>query len=449
MAEKFFITESFEKFAGQPFLITGDLSLSYAETFSLIKQTIPVVHNLPVGENRFVGIYASPSVHTILNIFAVMLSGNIAVLLSDKEPESKLQELLGSIDCCTIFDKQSLPADTVNNSEKDLSLHNDATILFSSGSTQTPKAILHTFANHFYSALGSNENIKLSEGDRWLLSLPLSHVSGLSILFRTLLAGAAVVVQDRSLSLSKNIEKYSVTHLSLVETQLREVVESNTNTKSLKSVLVGGSMISKHLIKEAFDKKIPIRTTYGSTEMSSQITTTGENDPLAKLYTSGKLLSHRNMKLGDDGEILVRGETLFKEYLNVDFMIDKDGWFHTSDIGSIDSDGYLSVIGRKDNMFISGGENIYPEEIESHLMNSSQFIKAVIVESEDEKFGFVPVLFYDSDNRIEPETIQQYLSDKLPKFKIPKKIYNFPKDYKPAGMKVDRKFLREWVKKHY
>lgn len=449
MAEKFFIKESFEKFAYKTFLIGGDLSLTYADTFNLIKQTIPVVHNLPVRENRFVGIVASSSIHTIVNIFAVILSGNIAVLLSDKEPESRIQELIGSIDCRTVFDKQSLPADTDNSSEKMLSPENDATVIFSSGSTHTPKAILHTFSNHFYSAVGSNDNIELSQGDKWLLSLPLFHVSGLSILFRTLLAGATVVLQDRSLSLSENIEKYSVTHLSLVESQLHELLQTDNQYENLKSVLVGGSKISHSLIAQAFENKIPIRTTYGSSEMASQITATAENDPFAKLYTSGKLLSYRELTLAEDGEILVRGETLFKRYLNVDITVDNDGWFHTSDIGSIDSDGYLSVIGRKDNMFVSGGENIYPEEIESILQSSNLLTTAIVIEKEDEKFGYIPVLFYDSSNKVEIESIQQLLKNKLPKFKRPKEIYELPKNYKPTGIKIDRNFLREWLQKNY
>ncbi|MCP4156081.1 MAG: AMP-binding protein, partial [bacterium] len=251
----------------------------------------------------------------------------------------------------------------------------EATVILTSGSTGSEKAALHTYGNHFYNALGSNENITLEPGDRWLLSLPLFHVGGLGILFRCFLAGAAVVIPEKSAPLSLSLTKHKITHASMVSTQLVTLMENKITKSHLKALLLGGSAFPEALIRKALSLNLPIYTTYGLSEMASQVTTTSKNDtaptpPPGRLTSSGKILNFRTIKI-ENNEILVKGKTLFKGYLEKDSIsipLTKDGWFGTGDLGAIDAYGYLRVSGRKDNMFISGGENIMPEEIEALLL---------------------------------------------------------------------------------
>lgn len=330
-----------------------------------------------------------------------------------------------------------------------LQLFAPATILFTSGSSGSPKPAEHSIANHYYSARGANQNIRLSSRDCWLLALPLYHVSGLGIVFRCMLAGATIAIPEVGESIERAQERYGVTHLSLVPTQLYRLLNGATVPASfsrVKAILLGGAPTPPGLLARALERRWPVYTTYGLTEMSSQVCTTSPLSPPGKRMTSGRLLRHRELRLAEDGEILVRGETLFNGYLDeqggIDPARDADGWFATGDIGQLDADGYLIVLGRKDNMFISGGENIHPEEIEGLLNSMPEIEEAAVVPRPDPEFGARPVAFvrWRSAPLADGE-IRDRLARLLPKYKIPDAFYEWPPDL-PARLKLDRQALK-------
>ena len=321
-------------------------------------------------------------------------------------------------------------------------LDRPATIVFTSGSTGTPKAALHTYGNHHFSALGSNANIALAPGDRWLHSLPLYHVGGLSILFRCLLAGAAVVLPEPDAPLGEEIPRCGATHVSLVDTQLRRLVRQEADLTGLKAVLLGGGPVSADLLDDAFDRGLPVHTSYGLTETASQATTTPQGASRDELRTSGRILPHREVAVSAGGEILVRGETLFAGYVEGDRLDpsrDAGGWFRTGDLGALSAAGYLSVVGRKDNMFVSGGENVQPEEIEEALRALEGVEDAVVVPLPDAEFGARPVAFVRGP--AQRENLAQALERTLPRFKIPTVFHPLPEI--GGAMKPDRAALRE------
>jgi O-succinylbenzoic acid--CoA ligase len=165
--------------------------------------------------------------------------------------------------------------------------------------------------------------------------------------------------------------------------------------------------------------------------------------------SSGRPLAYRQIKVAD-GEILVRGECLFQGYLTgtgVERTIGINEWFGTRDLGSIDPEGYLTVVGRKDNMFLSGGENIQPEEIEEALMNIGRIYDAVVVPMTDEEYGERPVAFVQvhPDTELDEEAIQRSLREILPGFKVPSRILPFPSTETKAGIKFSRKELRAFA----
>jgi len=342
----------------------------------------------------------------------------------------------------------------VNASVQFINPDQDATILFTSGSAGKPKAVLHTYKNHYYSALGSNPNLAFGPGDRWLLSLPLYHAGGLGILFRAALGGGTVVIPRPEFALADTIARYRVSHISLVATQLYRLLNSKNvplALNRLKAVLLGGSQIPASFIKQATGHKLPLFTTYGSTEMASQVTTTRPDDSPSKLYTSGKPLAYREVMISPEGEILVRGETLFKGYLNKNGLrkpFSRDGWFATGDLGEFDADGYLVVKGRKDNMFISGGENIQPEEIEQALCKIDGILQAVVVPVADVEFGHRPVAFVkmQAGRQIDADFFRQKLAQNIARFKIPDRFLPWPQGLQPNGMKMDRKSFLTFLK---
>lgn len=327
-----------------------------------------------------------------------------------------------------------------------LPLDRGTTIVFTSGSTGRPKAALHTFGNHYYSALGSGANIALSGNDRWLLSLPLYHVGGLSIVFRCLLAGATITIPEPGMRLGRSIAGLEATHVSLVATQLRRLLEERVDLGGLKTILLGGGPVPDSLVEEAVSRNLPVHTSYGLTEMASQVTTTPPGASSAVLRTAGRILPHRDLSISEEGEVLVRGETLFAGYVEgaeLELPTDEAGWFHTGDLGHLDREGYLRIKGRKDNLFVSGGENIQPEEIEDSLARLEGVERAVVVPVPDAEFGERPVAFVlPADDSVGLDGLASTLEEELPRFKIPVAFYEWPEDADPGRAKVNRAFFR-------
>jgi len=287
----------------------------------------------------------------------------------------------------------------------------------------------------------------VTPADRWLLSLPLWHVGGLGILFRTILAGASIVIPAVGESIQHVIQRAGVTHISMVATQLERLLRENKDRapETLKTVLLGGSDIPPLLIDEALDRGYPLYTTYGMTEMSSQVTTTPPGASRRQLHTSGRLLSYRSLCIADDGEILLKGAVLFKGYLEntkLRAATDCDGWFHSGDKGILHDDGFLLVTGRMDNMFISGGENIQPEEIERVVYTLPGIEKVVVVPVFDTMYGQRPVAFVQATKiRYSNKQLVRSLEAVLPRFKIPVAFFPWPQDISLQGGKYSRKLF--------
>jgi O-succinylbenzoic acid--CoA ligase len=395
-------------------------------------------------------------------VLALIRAGHVACPVSDRLPPQGVAQLLEKAACSALIseDEELLqtacsglprpaPETLLRDGEQraepaDVPQERPATIIFTSGSSGAPKAALHTFGNHYHSALGSNTNIALRPGDRWLHSLPLYHVGGLSILFRCMLAGATVALPQPGTSLGESIAGLGATHVSLVSTQLSWLLREDAYLVGLEAVLMGGGPVPPSLVDEALARGLPLHTSYGLTEMASQVTTTLPGASIEELRTAGRVLPNREVSISKSGEILVRGETLFAGYVEgeePDRPLDAEGWFHTRDLGEIDESGYLRVGGRMDNLFISGGENIQPEEIEEALCRLDGIDEAVVVPVLDEEFGARPVAFVRAAGRM-PEELARKLEPLLPRFKIPISFHPWPEEAR-RGMKVDRAALGE------
>ena len=449
------------------YLILPARQLTFREFDSRISSLVKTLLEQGVTEGSGVAILAESDEQYVGLLFALWRIGAVACPLSPRLPATQLVEMIDLAQCAFVWtSSEKLPPrslkhvrrlklpqqsgeSTANaNADTHWYLDRPSTIVFTSGSSGYPKAAVHSLANHYYSALGSNENITLARGDRWLLSLPLYHVGGLAILFRTAIAEAAVVIPPLEYELSDVVEQSQVTHVSMVSTQLYRLLsqpQSIGKLSSLSAVLLGGSAIPRQYAEDAWARGLPVYLSYGLTEMSSQVCTTGGEHE----YSSGKTLQHRELEIADDGEILVRGKTLFLGYLEANeirLAVDSEGWFHTGDIGSLAPNGNLSVVGRKDNMFVSGGENIHPEEIEAALMAIEEVIEAVVVPVKNPEFGFRPVAFVRTDpaRKIVADDLKS-----LPSFKIPIQFYDWPTKYETGGIKLDRRHFHKLVKDMY
>src|SRR5215208_5937780 len=385
-----------------------------------------------------VALYLPKDERYVALVLALIRAGHIACPVSDRLPPRGVARLLGKVACSALISEgeellqtagpdilRSAPETLLRGGEQaaepaDIPQERPVTIIFTSGSTGVPKAALHTFGNHYYSALGSNANIALLPGDRWLHSLPMYHVGGLSILFRCLLAGATVALPLPGTSLGESIASLGATHVSLVSTQLSKLLREDADLGGLEAVLMGGGPVPPSLVDEALARGLPLHTSYGLTEMASQVTTTPPDASLEELRTDGRVLPNREVSISERGEIMVRGETLFAGYVKgeeLDRPLNQEGWFHTGDLGELGEGGYLRVGGRIDNLFISGGENVQPEEIEEALCRLEGVDEAVVVPVPDEEFGARPVAFVRTDGGV--RDLSRELESVLPRFKIP------------------------------
>lgn len=334
-----------------------------------------------------------------------------------------------------------------------------ATLTLTSGSTGVPKAVVHTVRQHLSNAEGVCELMNFAAKDRWLLSLPLFHVSGQGIVWRWLLKGATLVINKNKANFHRLLA--SCSHASLVPTQLQRYLTALQTDERLtwqchenQQILLGGAMLPPELIQSAQQAQIRTFSGYGMTEMASTICAV-ENLPESPLNTVGTPLSGREIKLVND-EIWVRGESLALGYLQKNGEIsppaDSDGWFHTQDRGQLTATGELMVLGRLDNLLISGGENIQPEAVERVLFQSGQVEAVFVVPRQDAEFGHRPVAlvdFYEPFSEQEIEKLRQFAALRLEKFKQ-------PVDYLPlnaanwqrGGIKISRQHLINWVAQH-
>lgn len=268
-----------------------------------------------------------------------------------------------------------------------------ATLLFTSGSTAAPKIVAHTLDAHLAAARASKERVPYGPGDRWLLSLPLCHVGGLSLLFRTVFAGATLVLPDPEEPLAAAVTRTRPTHLSLVATQLRDLLEDPASTDALRgcaAVLLGGGPCPEALVAQARDAGVAIRRTYGMTEMGSQIATERDGHVSA--------LPGVELKTDQEQQLWVRGPAMFCGYLEGEELRQplEEGWFATRDLARLTAEGALTIIGRRDHQFVSGGENVQPEAVEAVL--AARGVEALIVAVADDRYGARPVAFTRDGN---------------------------------------------------
>lgn len=397
----------------------------------------PINTRLPVGE---IGAYLQR-----IGACALVATGETLEAVSGRNASTASEAVcaidMQAVEACI----EDTGANRPGRADGAISIRADhpATIIATSGSTGTPKAALHTYGNHYYSADGSNQNIGVEPGDRWMQSLPLYHVGGLAIAFRCWLGGGAVVIPPPDQPLGRAIEACDITHVSMVATQMRRLLhEPAGDVRSLKAVLLGGSAIPEGYLERAHAQGLPIHTSYGLTEMSSQVATTPPGASLRQLRSAGRVLPHRTVDISEDGELRVRGRTLFNGYLDEDAApkvpTDADGWFHTGDRGYFDEEDSLHIVGRMDRMFISGGENIQPEEIEQALERFGDIEQAAVVPVPNDEYGHRPVAFVRLREGGEmPGDLGARLRRVLAGYKVPNAFHAWPEGLASSRMKID------------
>jgi o-succinylbenzoate---CoA ligase len=455
-------------------------------TFSeLYENSILVAKSLSgaVRKNDYVAVLLKNHIDTVYILFALQMLGARAVLLNNRLTPNELQWQLedsNSIMMITeeefqpIFEKltgtiylkhelSNLKAETFHVQEE-ISLEDICSIMYTSGTTGKPKGVLQTYGNHWWSATGSALNIGLNEHDRWICTVPLFHISGYSILMRSIIYGMTVILYEKfnEEEVLEAIIHNRATVISVVATMVSRLVhklENQTLPATFRCMLAGGGPISKPLLEACVEKNIPVFQTYGMTETASQVVTLSPEDSLKKLGSAGKPLFPVQLKIVDEkgtevgpletGEILVKAPNVTIGYLNQREATEnkiKNGWLSTGDIGYLDEEGFLYVMDRRSDLIISGGENIYPAEIEGIIQSHPHVIDAGVIGKKDELWGEVPLAFVVKkvDSLLTDQEVIEYCKEKLAKFKVPKQVIFIEELPRNAAKKLMRHKLREW-----
>lgn len=314
-------------------------------------------------------------------------------------------------------------------------------IVFTSGTTGMPKGAQITFGNHYHSALASAERLTAQPDDVWLLTLPHYHVGGMTVPMRAALGGTTLVEFDMwrgmdTARLAQSLIERPITHVSLVPTMLHRLLDSGfVAPPRLRAILLGGAAAPLDLLERAWAAGLPVATTYGLTEACSQVATAPPDEARCKPGTVGRPLRGATVTVvrvdgnsavaGEVGELVVRGPTVFAGYLNApEDRALRDGALFTGDLGYIDAEGDLFIVQRRTDLIVSGGENVYPAEIEAVLRAHPAVSDACVVGLPDPEWGqqVAAAVVPKSGVTLDPAALEAWCRERLAGYKRPRHI---------------------------
>jgi O-succinylbenzoic acid--CoA ligase len=370
--------------------------ITYAE---LLARASAVAAALPSGAH--VGLALAPGMDYVVALHATFLAGSTVVPVDVRLTEAERP----AVDVLLAELPEGIPVR--GDVHARLDLEQTAVVVHTSGTTSAPKPVQLRFGNWLWSALGSGVALGVDPEERWLCTLPLSHVGGLSILLRSVIAGTTAIVHERfdtDRVLAELRRPDGPTMVSLVPTTLARLLDAGLERPpALRWALLGGAPLPPALLERAADAGVPVAPTYGLTEACSQVTTFG-----SPLFCTRVELAH-------DGEILVSGKTLAH---------DSGPVLHTGDLGAWDDEGRLRITGRKADTIVSGGENVAPAEVEAALEAHPAVAEAAVFARPDPEWGeavTARVRLHD-DAMADAAELAAYCRSRLAAFKVPKAI---------------------------
>lgn len=339
-------------------------------------------------------------------------------------------------------------------------------ILYTSGTTGFPKGALYTHKMLFWNSINTAMSLIVNSESRTINCMPPFHTGGWNVFVTPFLHhGGYVCLMKKfdALAVLKSIAEEQATVFMGVPTMLKMMTDlpdfQTTDFSSLHYIIVGGEPMPIPLIEKWHEKQVPIRQGYGMTEVGPNLTSLHQRDAIRKKGSIGRPNFYVNIKIVDEvgeevavnqaGELLLQGPMVTTGYWQNEAATAKavqDGWFHTGDMVRLDEEGYLYVVDRIKNMYISGGENVYPAEVERVLVAHTAVSEAVVIGVADAKWGETGKAFVVKSGEIEvtEKVLQDFCLSKLAKFKVPKTIVFLDELPKNDTGKINRKVLSSY-----
>lgn len=428
-------------------------SLNYRQLY--LKAHELSTHLASLNKSR-VGLFIDNSLDSVILIHSMMLHGVEMVMLNTRLTGHELKEQLDDVVVDTVISTihcdipdtnvitfealYELPSATamVNQPEKNDIL----SIMFTSGTTGRSKAVPQTYGNHQASNDNCQKEMAYSEDSVWMMVNPIFHISGLSILFRTVISQSRLILVNKFDTdvVWALLEKEQVTHTSMVPVMLKRLLKQEGN-HYLEGILLGGASTTPKLLNAAIKEGMPVYNSFGMTETCSQIVQISSKDQEILSGAVGNIHgTETEIKIDDTtDELLIKGDSVASEYLNAD-MNTQDGYFNTGDVAKIDDEGYIYILDRRNDLIISGGENIYPKEIEDVVYLLEEVNRCVVIKKDDDEWGQVPVLLLE--DQVDKSRLLNHLYEHLAKYKIPREIHYVDEIKVTATGKISRTINR-------
>ncbi|MGO3151722.1 MAG: o-succinylbenzoate--CoA ligase [Galactobacter sp.] len=486
------LTRRLVKSGSKPAIIAGERTLTYADLEEAASRAAAAFADAGVGPGDRVAYLGENSPEFVEVLFAAGRIGAVTVPLNTRLAPGELAYQLDDAGVSVLVYDDSLAgaavpaaatAETdvatwdldelharsaaVGRFDEDVRVGLDdlAVILYTSGTTGRPKGAMLTHGNLTSNCFNVLIDYDVASTDVALMISPMFHVASLGMgVLPTLLKGATLVVETRFVpsQVLQLVQKFKVTTLSGVPTTFQMLMEDpawdTADLSSLRNLTCGGSAMPKYVIDAYAEKGVGFTMNYGMTETSPGATSTPLEFALEKIGASGLPQFFVDVKIvepgGDElpagqvGEILVQGPNVIKEYWNrpdAASSFEAEGWFHTGDLGRLDEDGFLFVTDRLKDMFVSGGENVYPAEVEAVLSGHPDLAAVSVIGVPHPKWGEAPHAFVvpRGSAEITAETIMEFLDGKLARYKIPRTLTVVEDLPRTASGKIRKNLLRD------
>lgn len=442
-----------------PAIITESRAITWAEFDSAVDEMARNLAGLGIGECDRVGAALESSAFAAEMLFATMRLGATLALLPVDAPGVHLEMMAEQLGSVPTFTRRDIGSATpvAKYQPVEAADGDPALIVFTSGTEGMPRGVILTHGNLRASARASTRAMRLLPGDRWLACLPFHHIAGPSIFLRAAEAGFAVAplpIFDPGLVID-TIANEGITAISLVPTMLARLLQTGwEGSPSLRLVLLGGGPCSPPLLNSAIDRRIPVAPTYGLTEAASQVTVLLPAETRGHFGSSGRPLPGMQVRIGErpdqpaapgePGHLWIEGPMVSEEALDGSLL--ENGWLPTRDMGRVDADGYLTVVGRLDDVIITGGEKVVPAEVEMALTSDPLVGEVAVIGVPDSEWGQRVVAILtprESGPEPDPIALRDMLKQKLVPHKVPKQIIVVAQLPRTAMGKLDRAALRD------